>query len=211
MDLEIASWIGYFNYDGGRLMNAFSAAAFLANRNWVESNVPFGYEKSLTVSYGLGEDTVVLSISVGGVVVISVLLGVYLAALTAVAVYASRFPRWTQRLNGFALMRIGAIKEVTGRLPLRVGMNADLIGALDELLGWVGDGAEDGGMGWLGLEARRRLDGKSRYLCYDGDQEYTLTKLISSKGSSSMVELQSLAPPDSMGASRILDLFDIAP
>lgn len=62
-----------------------------------------------------------------------------------------------------------------------------------------------------GMAQRGRLFSMHRRQRELEDQEYTLTKLISSKGSSSMVDLQSLAPPDSMGASRILDLFDIAP
>lgn len=170
VDDEIAAWIGLFNGDVGTLANAFTAGAFLANQAWLENNLGEENQRTLTVSYDLGEDTVVPSISLAGLIVISVLLAVYLVALCAVAVYASRYPRWTSHLDSFAMMRIGA--AVGDRVPLLVGEHVDKIAVLDEIPGWVGDetGADEE-VGRLGLGAKRRLDGIRPYVCYTGDNE----------------------------------------
>src|SRR5213075_811890 len=80
VNTELAQWIYIFNMnDTERLTNAFDAAAFLANQAWMLYRP--GYRKTLAVSYDRGEDTQVPSMSNAGIVLISVLLVLYLAAL----------------------------------------------------------------------------------------------------------------------------------
>lgn len=167
---EVAEWISLFNLDAGRLAGAFTAAAFLANQAWLGGNLGEESQRSLTVSYDFGEDTVVPSIALAGVVVISVLLAMYLVVLCALAVYASRYPRWTHMLDAFAMMRIGA--AVGERVPLLVGRNVDAIEVLDEIPGWIRDEVDENEeVGRLALGAKRRLDGRRPYACYAGDDE----------------------------------------
>jgi hypothetical protein len=110
----------------------------------------------------------------------------YLFPLLALAVYGVVFPRWTEQLDSFAMMRIGAaVGEKL--LPLPVGKNLDKIRVLDRLPGTIGDAAvsdenEDGnsnntpkaigelgmgGTGGFGVRLRRN----KRYRCYPGDHE----------------------------------------
>ncbi len=169
VNTELAQWIYNFNMnDTERLTNAFNAAAFLANQTWMLYSPGLG--NTLIVSYDLGEDTQVPSISNAGMVLISVLLVLYLAALFTLAMYSSRYPRWTIQLDSFTMMRLGA--AVADRVPLLVGNRTDDIKVLDEIPGWIGDEVEsEAGVGRLGLGAQRRLNSNRRYACYPSDNE----------------------------------------
>ena len=166
---ELLQYIANFAYDRERLTNAFTAAAFLANQAWLLNNVATG-EKNLWISYDLGADSEVPVISHVGVTIISVLLGVDLLALLAMAVYACLTPRWTNQLDSFTMMRIGA--AMADKVPLMVGRRTDKIRALDEIPGWIGDAAEaDEEFGRLGLGGPAKLTRKRRYRCYEDDKE----------------------------------------
>jgi hypothetical protein len=54
--------------------------------------------------------------SSGGVVTVSILLGLYLLILLGLGYYSTRSPRWTEQLDSFAMMRIGA--SVADDIPL---------------------------------------------------------------------------------------------
>jgi hypothetical protein len=97
--------------------------------------------KSLSVNYDLGADTQVPAISKGGLIFVSLLLGLYILILIPLAIYAARTPRWTAQLDSFAMIRIGA--AVADSLPLAVGKNKSTIRGLDEIPGWVGDASEE--------------------------------------------------------------------
>ena len=169
LQYALADWIGNFQYDTERLSNAFTAAAFLANQAWMLNN--FGQSQhSLWVSYDRGADTEVPVISETGIILISALLGLDLLALLCMAVYACLSPRWTNQLDAFTMMRLGA--AMADKVPLMVGRRTDNIKALDEIPGWIGDMAEkDEEIGRLGLGAPVTVNRKRRYRCYEGDNE----------------------------------------
>lgn len=177
----LVSWLLNFNADAGPLANAFTAASFLANQAWMQS---FTYSHTITIYSDPGADSQIPVISLGGIIVGSILLGLYLFPLVALAVYASLFPRWTKQLDAFAMMRLGAAVG-DDKLPLLVGKNSDEIKVLDELPGVIRDVAappaeaefeevEEGidiYIGRLGLGAGVPLNPERRYRCYPGDHE----------------------------------------
>lgn len=165
---EVVEWLINFTYnDTYVLTNVFNSAAFLANQAWLQNQV---FRKTLSVSYDLGADSEVPQISRAGVILISILLGLDLSMLLALAIYASIFPRWTAQLDSFAMLRLGA--SIGDRLPLLVGRRTNKIKVLDEIEGWVGD--EEGSeaeIGKLGLGAGRRIERNRRYASYKSDSE----------------------------------------
>ncbi|KAJ5175369.1 uncharacterized protein N7482_001246 [Penicillium canariense] len=171
VNTEVAWWISNFNYEEERVRNAFNAAAFLANRAWMQNSVTPA-AKSLTVNFDLGADTQIPVISRGGMIFVSILLGLYTLMLIPLAIYATWTPRWTEQLDSFAMMRIGA--TIAGKLPLTVGQNNNTIKSLDEIPGWIGDisgGKEP--LGRLGLGAGRPLASRAnrRFECEEEDNE----------------------------------------
>jgi hypothetical protein len=113
----MADWLSNFNVDEERPTNAFNAAAFVANRAWIENSVESSM-KPLSVNYDLGTDTQVPAISKGGLIFVSLLLGAYILILIPLAIYAVGTPRWMAPLNSFAMMRVGA--AVADNLPLLI-------------------------------------------------------------------------------------------
>ncbi|RMJ21131.1 hypothetical protein PHISP_07999, partial [Aspergillus sp. HF37] len=119
-----------------RLENAFSAASFLANQAWMRyAAVPLYH--NLDVRVNMGKDTQVPTISTAGIALVSIVLANYLAALFAVAIYATWAPRWTNQLDAFAMIRIGS--ALARDVPLLVSKDATQVAALDTLPGVMGD------------------------------------------------------------------------
>ncbi|KAJ7720637.1 hypothetical protein B0H16DRAFT_1474330 [Mycena metata] len=164
-------------FPGERIANAFSAAAFLANQAWMLSVV----EGHLFLNYDLGADMQVPVLSLRGIIVVSVVLGLFLLALLGMALYAWRTPTWTTTLDAFAMLRIGAAVGA----PLRPAHNSDEaenerwllfprngavgVAALDQSPGWVGDalhaeGAEAVGQLALGTGSKSLLGKLCPYL-----------------------------------------------
>lgn len=85
------------------------------------------------MNFDLGTDTQIPVISRGGIIFVSILLGLYILMLIPLAVYAAWTPRWTAQLDSFAMMRIGA--AISDNLPLTVGQNKNTIRSLDEVPG----------------------------------------------------------------------------
>ena len=151
-------------YNGrGRLANAFTAAAFMAIDVWMTTNTEIG---SLQVTYDPGVDVYVQVISLGAIIAISVLLGIYLLSLLLLAAMTSFTGSWAPQLDSFAVMRMTA--TLGGALPLKVAYGTRDIGVLDETPGWVGDAGNDVGpnKGQLGLGATGPLDKKKEYVIY---------------------------------------------
>ena len=144
--------------------NAFAASAFLANDAMMAD--PSHYP-SLDVSYSLGVDMQIPSMSREGIILVSVLLGLDLLCLLAIAIYSAWIPRWTTTLDSFAMLRIGA--SIPEKVPLLATNNAECIKSLDETPGWIGNEAE-GNIGQLCLGGQRPLKNTKRYTSYDKDQ-----------------------------------------
>ncbi|KAF8801745.1 hypothetical protein BYT27DRAFT_7261657 [Phlegmacium glaucopus] len=149
--------------DGGeRIKNAFESAAFLANEAWLKNSITY---PTFTVSYDAGADTMVPAISRAGIILISLLLAMDLLSLLAMALYSARTPCWTDQLDAFAMMRIGA--AIAESIPFRVADTTDRIKVLDEMPGWVGDVTEGKGkVGELGIGASTPLRGRRKYASY---------------------------------------------
>lgn len=154
-----------------RLKNAFEAAAFLANEQWLTSTTG----GSLSVIYDAGLPTELPRISEVGIALISILLAIFLAGLLATALYSNRTPRWTNRLDSLAMMQLGA--AVADRLPLVVIEDSRPVKVLDETPGWIGDEcSEQDGIGQLRLSARPPLRPRRRYRCFKHDHEKSLVR-----------------------------------
>lgn len=115
----------------------------------------------------MSADQQVPDIPHAGVVLISVLLGTHLVCMLGLSLYSAWTPRWTNQLDAFAVIRIGA--AVPGRFPLRLAHSPDEVEDLDKLPGWIGGatGVEDSGVDGVGAEMPLR--GKKRYRCYAAD------------------------------------------
>ncbi|KUM64781.1 hypothetical protein ACN42_g2287 [Penicillium freii] len=147
-----------------RLENAFNAAAFLANQAWME----FGNEHNsigMNVYWDMGKDTSIPTFSVGGTVTVSILLGLYLFILMGLGYYSTRSPRWTEQLDSFAMMRIGA--SVADDVPLLAAAGSSHVAVLDKIPGIMGDsGPEHEPIGKLAIGGSAPLTGKRLYASY---------------------------------------------
>ncbi|GAD99582.1 hypothetical protein PVAR5_8298 [Paecilomyces variotii No. 5] len=163
---EIKEWLSRFNYHTVDVERAFSYAAFLANQACMLSP----NDRSLQVATDLGFDIQIPIISKTGMVVVSVLLGIYLTILFSLAVYAAFLPRWTERLDSFAMMRIGGV--IADKVPLLVNRVSSHVDVLDKYPGWMGEQAGDNAqIGALGLGGPDVLKKGRRYMSYPGDNE----------------------------------------
>jgi len=152
---------------GEQITNAFTSAAFLANEAMFSSAYMGG---SWSVSSDYGTDTEVPVMSLSGIIGISVLICLFLTMLLGLAWYASSRVRWTEQLDSFAMLRIGA--SIPDKLQFRTVNVEDeeKIGTLDKLPGWIGDVTEgEGEVGRLALGGRGRLDGSREFEAYDVD------------------------------------------
>lgn len=158
--------------------NAFNMAAFLAN-DVIMTYSPSASDWNLRFDYGIDVITPVMRQSY--MVLMSVLLGFYLIYLVTMATYSARTRRWTQQMDAFALMRIGASRPHD--FPLDVARKPDDVPALDALPGWIGerrratevgsgcvqhnaDGTAHGRIGTLELGGPRPLQSGTLYPCY---------------------------------------------
>jgi hypothetical protein len=169
IDAQLAAYVLSFMYNeeddlgGERIQNAFRAAVFLATEAWLMHNDIDLAQFSL--QYDGGADTLIPTMSRTGIIVVSLLLGVDIACLLALAIYSATQPRWTSQLDAFAMMRIGAAMHE--KLPFRVDPEFDEVRVLDETSGFIGDvtGGE-GKFGELGLETHYPVQRKRLYRSY---------------------------------------------
>jgi hypothetical protein len=134
----------------------------LANEAWLSSTA---FMKTWSVTYDHGADTLVPVISRTGILVISILLGVFLASPLGLAIYSAVLPRWTDQLDAFAMLRIGA--SISDKIQFRTIPNAQRVRVLDELPGWIGDAASgEDAQGELALGGPRRLHSKRKFAAY---------------------------------------------
>lgn len=166
----VAEWLdSMFSYTGA-LTNALNAAAFLANKRFVESLDP-----SYDIYQDLGSEMMVPQSSVAGVAVVSAFLGLYVLILLALSFYGSQYSRWTSRLDSFAMFRFGAAYGQGGSSMLVTRKTRD-VKELDEFSGVVRDigSVADNAIipiGRVGLGEGKPLRTGRRYECYEGDNE----------------------------------------
>lgn len=91
---------------------------------------------SFSVVYDMGADSKKPTISLAGIIIMSILIGLDLLGLLATALYASWFPRWRESLDASSMMRLGS--SIGDPIPLEVSADDDEVRVLDELPGWMG-------------------------------------------------------------------------
>ncbi|MCJ1322281.1 hypothetical protein MMC15_007629 [Xylographa vitiligo] len=123
----------------------------------------------LTIASDAGQDTLIPAISRIRIIVISTLLSLDLLALATMALYAYHTRTWTESLDGFAMMRLGA--ALVDKVPLMVCLDPDRIKVLDEIPGWVGDATPDEEAGMLQVGARGEMKEQREYHSCELDNE----------------------------------------
>jgi hypothetical protein len=166
----VKTWLSSMYQSASNFPNVFTTAAFLSNKQWVESMQP-----TYAIYKDPGTEMEIPYIGLAGVIVVSVLLGPYLLLLLALSWYGSRAPRWTYRLDSFAMLRFGAaIGE--GIFPMLIAEKTNDIKELDEIPGVirdVGPVSDDAiiPINRIGLWGGKPLQNLRRYECYEADNE----------------------------------------
>ena len=101
------------------------------------------------------------SMSRAAMIVLSVLILIQLLGLWLMALYAHSRPTWTDSLNSFALMRLGA--AMADDLPLISAIEAEEMTVLDETHGWVGDSGGSEEFRTLTIGGPEQLRERERY------------------------------------------------
>ncbi|CAI7650448.1 unnamed protein product [Penicillium pancosmium] len=166
----MAKWLKDMFSDKEILTNTLDAAAFLASERQFEQ-----LQSYYTIYQDLGSEMMVPDSSLAGVAVASFFLGLYILILFALSLYGSLYPRWTLRLDSFAMFRLGAAFGQDNSTVLVTRANCD-VKLLDEIPGVVrdvGDVADDAiiPIGRVGLGEGKPLCAGRRYECYEGDNE----------------------------------------
>ncbi|MCJ1387060.1 hypothetical protein MMC17_010189 [Xylographa soralifera] len=94
-------------------------------------------QQNLEVWACAGSDLQKPTMAVATMVVVTLLLAAQLVGLAFLAVYASRRPSWTESLDAWAILRIGA--EIGPDVPAVSAAKAQRAKMLDEKKGWIGD------------------------------------------------------------------------
>lgn len=181
-ETSLLEWLASFNHNAtspSDLENAWTAGLYIVNEAWIKAAKvsDIGWFDILSDP---GKDTSIPTISLAALLVISALLFIYLVSLLSVASYAAFVPRWTQSMNGFAMMRIGS--AIADRVPLLVTYREQEISAMDDLPGWIGSSAltdecgvanqqDDFITAQLELGSPHALRSKQKYTCYPADYE----------------------------------------
>jgi hypothetical protein len=166
----VRDWLVSMYQSASSFPNVFTTAAFLSNKQWVESMKPV-----YAIYQDPGTEMEIPDIGLAGVIVVSILLGPYLLLLLALSWYGSRAPRWTYRLDSFAMLRFGAALG-EGIFPMLIAERTNDIKELDEIPGVirdVGPVSEDAiiPVNRIGLWGGKPLQNRRRYECYEADNE----------------------------------------
>ncbi|EAW19827.1 uncharacterized protein NFIA_094470 [Aspergillus fischeri NRRL 181] len=169
-DTLIHQWLGYFLDAEDRFPMLFTAAAFLSNKQLLES-----VTGQWRIHQDLGAEMTIPTISPAGIIVGSIMMALYIIPMLGLAFYAACYPRWTERLDSFTMLRFGAAIG-DKLLPLRVAKSVDEIPVLDEIPGVVRDvsipdGDEVLPVGTLGLGDGQPLQGQRRYEAFKESDE----------------------------------------
>ncbi|KAL2851142.1 hypothetical protein BJY01DRAFT_209270 [Aspergillus pseudoustus] len=168
----IANWLGIFYEHPVYLANAFTAAAYLSHKVWMEQDGDSEpYAGIFGVGFDMGVDRQKPIISLAGIVVVSVLLGIHVLALLVLGAFAAWSPRWTRKLDSFAVMRIGG--SIAQHVPLWMVHRNSKVKELDTVPGWIGDQMpESESVGMLGLGGPVRLRANRKYIAYHFKPKY---------------------------------------
>jgi hypothetical protein len=168
----IYSWLEGFIEVGSNttLAAAFARASYFANKALIETT-----DSTAITSYGIRsstlKSTLMPSISLAGMIVVSVLIGLYMVPFLALALYAGLINTWTRTLDSFVMLRMGAAIGQKD-LPMQIGKRMGKIEVLDQLPGVIRDvSGPDDKVRQLALGVGgSRLQSKVRYLAYPGNK-----------------------------------------
>lgn len=172
----VATWLEDTFSNKESLTNALNVAAFLATERHFEL-----LRSHYTIYQDLGSEMMIPDSSLAGVVTVSVLLGLYILILFGLSFYGSLFPRWTLRLDSFAMFRLGAAfgQDNSTVLITRANHDVKLLDHIPGVVNDVGGVANDAliPIGRLGLGHGKPLQAGRRYECYpDADEPLTIAE-----------------------------------
>ncbi|KAI9851606.1 MAG: hypothetical protein M1838_003200 [Thelocarpon superellum] len=159
--VEATDWLSLF-YQNGAMQNSLHAAVILASQLWMTG--PSSTVPGQPVLYDPGVDTPKPQMSQAAMIIISLLIGIDLCLLLALATYTSFSYTWTSSFDSFAMMRIGAANAED--LPLLLGDGERTMRVLGALRGWVGDAEPDAEVGRLEVGAAAPLRPRRKYQAF---------------------------------------------
>jgi hypothetical protein len=172
-EYPIDEWIGSFSTNPAEASSAFTQLSYLAIKAMFDSE---SEDSSFFSVYSNNEDleqVTLPSMSFPAMIACSVLFGLYMVPLLCLALYAAYSHRWTDTLDAFTMLRMGAALGQKD-LPLLVGKNKRKIENLDNLPGVVRDiSGPDDKVRQLafGIEGGAPLQVTKRYLAYPGNHD----------------------------------------
>ncbi|PGH02506.1 hypothetical protein AJ79_07619 [Helicocarpus griseus UAMH5409] len=138
-----------------QMERTLTAAIYLAHKGWMLDGTDSMAYTGL--NFDMGIDAPLPVISFAGIIVISVLLGIFVFSLLGLAFYVSSTPTWTDTLNAFVMLRVGAAlsaDDSAGSLP-PLSAHSGRTDVLDRKAGWFGDGRPEENAGEVELGAVR--------------------------------------------------------
>lgn len=179
-DYPADDWFGSFSASSADASSAFTQAGFLAIKAMFDSDLEYGY-MSIYSNTDAPAQITLPSLSLPAMIASSVLFGLYMIPLLCLALYAAFSHRWTDTLDAFTMLRMGAALGQKD-LPLLVGKNKRKIEILDSLPGVVRDiSGPDDLVRQLafGVEGGGPLQPRKRYLAYPGNHDSMATPKFS--------------------------------
>ncbi|KAL5043589.1 hypothetical protein BDW71DRAFT_216199 [Aspergillus fruticulosus] len=177
VDDQIADWLRGFNYGIDPLTRVFTAAAFFANKQWTRGRTMYRDDRTLTISHNMGSDLKVPAISLAGVILVSILLGVHVLGLLVLGGYSSWSVRWTRTLDSFAMVPMAS--ALNPPLDMLLSNSFRRLDVFDKTPGWVGDAAAaessapGSEFGRMGVGAAMRVRRGVKFAAYHyGPQAY---------------------------------------
>ena len=134
------------------------ATAALTLANYYSKNAILNFVpdySAFPLSSDAGLDTQKFVIPLPAMIIITILLAIQLAGLALLAHYASRHPTWTESLDSFAILRLGA--SIAEDVPLLSALQVKEAKMLDEKAGWIGDTGTEGEIRQLALGGSERV------------------------------------------------------
>ncbi|EED17067.1 conserved hypothetical protein [Talaromyces stipitatus ATCC 10500] len=173
-EIPIDGWMSAFSSNKEDASVAFTRASFLAVKAMFDNTVRFGGDITVAFASSDLQQITLPSLPFSAMIACSVLFGLYMVPLLCLALYAAFSSSWTNTLDAFTMLRMGAAFGQQD-LPLLIGKSKRKIRVLDTLPGIVRDisGPDDKVRQLaLGIEGGGPLQPSKRYLAYPGNDDW---------------------------------------
>ncbi|EED14261.1 hypothetical protein TSTA_104750 [Talaromyces stipitatus ATCC 10500] len=177
--IPIDGWMSGFGSNKEGASEAFTRASFLAVKAMFDNPAQFGGDISVAYASSDLPQITLPSIPIAAMIACSVLFGLYMVPLLCLALYAAFSRSWTNTLDAFTMLRMGAAFSQQD-LPLLIGKSKRKIEVLDTFPGVVRDisGPDDKFRQLaLGIEGGGPLQPSKRYLAYPGNDDWSGLRL----------------------------------